>query len=82
LFAGNGGSATNPNWFENLRANPSAQVELADQTVDVFASVASGQEREELRRLILEDQTFGRHRRELDERTDRVIPVVVLERRT
>ncbi len=79
IFASKGGSPTNPDWYHNLRANPKTRIEVGNETVDVEARVAGGDEREriwaEQKERVpafagYEDKTKG----------TREIPVVVLER--
>lgn len=77
IFASKAGAPTNPDWFHNLVANPDATIEVGTETVPVRARVAQGDER---------DQLFERQKAaspqfaEYEKATDRVIPVVVLER--
>lgn len=78
VFASKAGADTNPDWFHNVIANPETDVEVGDETIAVKARVAEGQERE----TIWERQkqawpTFA----DYEEKTDRVIPVIVLEPR-
>jgi deazaflavin-dependent oxidoreductase (nitroreductase family) len=75
IFASKGGAPTNPAWYHNLRANPSATVEVGTDTVEVDAAVTSGEEREQLfkRQAELYPQ-FA----EYAEKTTREIPVVAL----
>jgi deazaflavin-dependent oxidoreductase (nitroreductase family) len=77
IFASKAGAPDNPDWYHNLVANPDATAELGSETVSVRARVAQGDERDEL---------WGRQKaaypqfQEYENSTDRVIPVVVLER--
>ena len=48
IFASKAGAPTNPAWYHNLTANPSATVEVGTATVEVHARVASGEERDRL----------------------------------
>jgi len=78
IFASKAGAPTNPDWYHNLVAHPDVTVEVGTVTVPMRARVAQGEER---------DALFDRHAerfptfRQYQEGTDRVIPVVVLERR-
>ena len=45
VFASKGGAPTNPDWYHNLMANPRASIEVGDQTVNVVAKVAEGEDR-------------------------------------
>jgi deazaflavin-dependent oxidoreductase (nitroreductase family) len=77
IFGSKGGADTHPDWFHNLVANPKAKAEIGDETVDLVARVAEGQEHVRI---------WERQKREMpgfatyEERTSRVIPVIVLER--
>jgi deazaflavin-dependent oxidoreductase (nitroreductase family) len=48
VVASNAGAARPPAWYLNLRANPHAQVQVGERTIDVRAQEAAGQERAEL----------------------------------
>ena len=48
VFASKGGAPTNPDWYYNLVANPSASIEIGTQRYDVTARVATGDERERI----------------------------------
>lgn len=77
VFATNGGAPTHPDWYHNLRANPRTLVEVDGDTVQVTARVAEGAERDRLwSRQKQEYPGFA----EYEEKTDREIPVIVLER--
>jgi deazaflavin-dependent oxidoreductase (nitroreductase family) len=77
IFASKAGAPTNPDWFHNLVANPDATIEVGTETVAVRARVAEGAERDELfERQKAASPQFA----EYEKATDRVIPVVVLER--
>ena len=77
VFASKAGADTNPDWFHNLKANPDTRVEVGADTVAVRARIAEGEER---------DRLFDRQKAaypgfaDYEAGTDRVIPVVVLER--
>jgi deazaflavin-dependent oxidoreductase (nitroreductase family) len=76
VFASKAGAPTNPDWFHNLVANPDASIEVGTGTTRVRARVATGAERDS----IWETQKarypgFA----DYESRTDRVIPVVILE---
>jgi deazaflavin-dependent oxidoreductase (nitroreductase family) len=75
IFASKGGAPTNPAWYHNLRANPSATVEVGTDTVDVDAAVTSGEERE---RLFKRQAELYPQFAEYAEKTTREIPVVAL----
>ena len=78
IFASYGGASKDPAWFGNLVAQPDVDIEVGTDTVEVRARVAEGAEREE----IWEAQkaaipAFA----DYEAKTDRQIPVVVLDRR-
>ncbi len=78
VVASKGGAPDHPGWYENLRAHPDASVQVRGERFDVRARTAEGAERDELWRLMNRSwpnyDTYAT-------RTDREIPVVVLERR-
>src|SRR5271155_145950 len=45
VVASKGGAPANPSWYENLRADPEATIEVHDEKVPVRASTAHGDER-------------------------------------
>jgi deazaflavin-dependent oxidoreductase (nitroreductase family) len=77
IFASKAGAPTNPAWYHNLLANPSATVEVGGDVFDVDVSVASGDERE---RLFSEQSALMPQFADYAQQTTRQIPVVVLER--
>lgn len=75
IFASKAGAPTNPDWYHNLKAHPNVTIEVGTDTIDVVASEASGEERERLYRTQSENvPQFA----EYEQKTDRVIPVIVL----
>lgn len=77
VFASKGGAPTNPDWYYNLVANPSARVEIGTEERDVTARVAAGEERAR----IWEEQKRAHPQFAKYEETagGREIPVVVLD---
>ena len=76
IFASFAGAPVNPAWFHNLVANPEATIELGTETRTVRARIAEGEERDLLWEWNKQDYaTFG----DYETKTDRVIPVVILE---
>lgn len=72
------GEPRNPAWWHNLRAAPEAQIRVGARSVPVRAREAQGEEREQLWREVVERQPdYAEYAR----RTERRIPVVVLEPR-
>jgi len=77
LIASKAGEPTNPDWFHNLIANPDVIVELGTDRFAARARVAEGDERNRLFTAIVKAMyRFGNYQR----KTNRIIPVVVLER--
>ena len=77
IFASKAGSPTHPDWYHNLVANPAVTVEVGTETYDASAAVVTGEERDRLyARQVETAPIFG----EYQQKTDRVIPVISLER--
>jgi deazaflavin-dependent oxidoreductase (nitroreductase family) len=77
LVASKGGHDQHPAWYLNLQANPEAEVQVKGDVFKVRARDAEGEERERLWRQMNEMwPDYDRYQ----ERTERQIPVVVLER--
>ena len=77
VFASNEGKDTHPNWYHNLRKNPSATVEVGDQTYPVTAEEITGPEHDRLYGIqAARYPGFARYQAG----TDRIIPVVELVR--
>src|SRR5215212_5319472 len=78
LVASKGGNPKNPAWFHNLKANPDTTVQVGTERIDVHARVASDAERDRLWKLMV--GVYGGYE-DYRKRTDRKIPLVVLEPR-
>jgi deazaflavin-dependent oxidoreductase (nitroreductase family) len=78
VVASKGGAPQNPDWYQNLQANPDALIQVKDLQIPVRAADAQGPERERLWRLMTEVWPAYD---EYQQRTDRQIPVVVFSRR-
>lgn len=78
IAASKGGAPTHPDWFHNIRRNPEATVELGSETFPVRATILhDGPERDRVYQTFVDAMpNFG----EYQKNTDRVIPVVLLER--
>jgi deazaflavin-dependent oxidoreductase (nitroreductase family) len=76
IFASKAGAPENPAWFHNLRANPSATVEVGPDTVEVEAVVTDGDERE---RLFSKQKQLMPQFADYEQKTTRQIPVVALQ---
>lgn len=76
VFASKGGAPTNPDWFHNLQAHPSAKIEIGERTIPVLARVADPAERAPIwEKQTRDNPAFAAY----EERTTRTIPVVILE---
>jgi deazaflavin-dependent oxidoreductase (nitroreductase family) len=78
VVASKGGAPEHPGWYENLLASPQAMIQVKDDQIPVRASTAERDERERLWSLMTEAWPAYD---EYQTKTDRQIPVVVLERR-
>ncbi len=75
VVGSNGGTATHPAWWLNLRSNPEATVEVGGRKTRVRAEEAGPAEKERLWPSLVEMYGgYEGYRR----RTDREIPVVIL----
>jgi len=77
IVASKGGAPKHPGWYENLARDPSVELQVEDEVFPARARVAEGDERERLWRKANE---VWPHYEEYRRKTDREIPVVVLER--
>lgn len=76
VVASNAGEPLHPAWWLNLRANPRTTIQVGRDTIDVTAREATGEEREQLwKRIVAAESGYETYR----QRTERQIPVVVLE---
>jgi deazaflavin-dependent oxidoreductase (nitroreductase family) len=78
IVASKGGHPKNPAWFHNLRAHPDVTIQVGHRRLAVRARVATHEERTRLWPRVLE--TYGGYEG-YQERTDREIPLVILEPR-
>jgi deazaflavin-dependent oxidoreductase (nitroreductase family) len=78
IVASKGGHPRHPAWFHNLRAHPETTVQVGSERRAVHARVATPAERRRLWRKAVEVWAgYDGYQR----RTDREIPLVILERR-
>ena len=77
IVASKGGAPEHPGWYENLAKNPDVELQVKGDVFRARARTAEGEERERLWRKANE---VWRHYDEYQTKTDREIPVVVLER--
>src|ERR1700692_3197860 len=54
VVASKGGAPANPSWFENLRESSNVTIHVRDEEIPVRATVASGEERDRLWKLMVE----------------------------
>jgi deazaflavin-dependent oxidoreductase (nitroreductase family) len=78
IVASKGGWPSDPVWYQNLLAEPDAEIQVRGERIPVHAHSASGEERARLWQAMVEVWPAYD---EYQERTEREIPVVVLERR-
>ena len=83
VVASKGGAPNHPLWFGNIKASPEVEVEVANDhgTEKVKARARVVDSRHERDRLYQEMTRIWPSFAEYQKRTERVIPVVVLERR-
>jgi deazaflavin-dependent oxidoreductase (nitroreductase family) len=78
IVASKGGYPKHPAWFHNLKANPETTVQVGTERRDVRARVANAEERKRLWPRAIE--TYDGYE-QYQARTQREIPLVILERR-
>jgi deazaflavin-dependent oxidoreductase (nitroreductase family) len=77
VVASKGGAPTHPGWYRNLAKNPKVEVQVKGDVFEAQATTATGAERERLWKLVSKQwPDFDAYQA----RTEREIPVVVLER--
>jgi deazaflavin-dependent oxidoreductase (nitroreductase family) len=78
VVASKGGSDTPPAWYLNLSENPEVEVQVKGERFAAHARTASAEEKAEIwKTMVAEWPAYDDYQR----RTNREIPVVVLERR-
>jgi deazaflavin-dependent oxidoreductase (nitroreductase family) len=76
LVASNGGDDRHPIWYLNLRDDPAVELELAGEKRPMTARIATADEKAELwPRVVAANKGYGGYQ----EKTDRDIPLVILE---
>lgn len=78
VLASKGGADSQPLWYLNLMANPEVRIQVKDKEFDATARTAEGDERARLWDVMIE---VWPGYNEFQTKTDRQIPVVVLEPR-
>ena len=77
IVASKGGNPQHPGWYLNLRENPNVQVQIRDDKFDATARDATPEERPELwKQMAAEWPDYDNYQ----QKTDREIPIVILER--
>jgi deazaflavin-dependent oxidoreductase (nitroreductase family) len=76
IVASKGGNPKNPGWYHNLRANPETTIQVGSERIPVRARVADGEERDRLFEMMT--RGYGGYA-DYQKRTDRKIPIVVLD---
>jgi deazaflavin-dependent oxidoreductase (nitroreductase family) len=77
IIASKGGAPDHPGWYKNLEKTPEVELQVNDEVFRASARTAHGEERERLWRKANE---VWSHYDEYAKKTQREIPVVVLER--
>ena len=77
IVASKGGAPEHPGWYRNLAKEPEVELQVKGEVFPARARTASGDEREQLWKLAAHQWPDYD---EYQTRTDREIPVVVLER--
>jgi deazaflavin-dependent oxidoreductase (nitroreductase family) len=75
IFASKGGAPENPAWYHNLLAHPDTRVEIGEETIEVTASEAQGDERD---RIYTAQAARAPQFADYQKNTTRKIPVVLL----
>jgi len=78
IVASKGGAPEHPGWYQNLEADPQAEIQVLGEVIPVRADTAEGEERERLWSLMAEVWPAYD---DYQAKTDRKIPIVVLSRR-
>ena len=77
IVASKGGAPTNPDWYYNLLANPTVTVDRGTERFQARATVAESEERDRLyAQMAAQMPNFG----EYQQKTTRIIPLIILER--
>ena len=76
VFGSKRGADTHPDWYYNLIANPKASIEVGNETIEVTARLAEGDERNTIWELQMRESPIFA---DYEQQTDREIPVIILE---
>jgi deazaflavin-dependent oxidoreductase (nitroreductase family) len=77
IVASKGGAPEHPGWYANLAKTPEVELQVRDEVFPAHARVADGEERERLWKLAAQQWPDYD---DYAKKTDREIPVVVLDR--
>jgi deazaflavin-dependent oxidoreductase (nitroreductase family) len=77
IVASKGGAPEHPAWYLNLQANPEVQVQVKGDRFTAKAHDAQGEERDRLWKVMVGEWPDYE---EYQKKTDREIPIVILER--
>jgi deazaflavin-dependent oxidoreductase (nitroreductase family) len=78
VVASNGGSKPHPNWYQNLVADPHVSVQIGEDTFEAIARTAAAPEKPGLwEQMVAIWPDYAKYQK----KTEREIPVVILERR-
>jgi deazaflavin-dependent oxidoreductase (nitroreductase family) len=77
IVASKGGAPEHPGWYANLAKTPEVELQVRDEVFPAHARVADGEERERLWKLAAQQWPAYD---DYAKKTDREIPVVVLDR--
>ena len=75
IWAANGGAPKHPAWYHNLKEHPVTRIEVSDETIDVVAEEATGDERG---RLFARAAQRYPQLADIARKTERTIPLMVL----
>lgn len=78
VVASKGGAPEHPAWYLNLKEHPQVTVQVAEEVFEATARDATAEERPEMWQVMVREWPAYD---EYQQKTDRTIPVVVLERR-
>jgi deazaflavin-dependent oxidoreductase (nitroreductase family) len=79
VFASKASAPTHPDWYHNLLAHPNVTIEVGDDTFDVVARVAEGEERDQIRDAWQQTLPLIAKYEAAAATTARQIPIVIFE---